>query len=95
MSDPASRYQALPTYLRTTPRGEVLRLRQPRLPTNPPVAGRHRVGPGERLDHLAWRHLSDPYAWWRFADALPGVDVDRLDDPGRWLPVPRQGTAPT
>jgi hypothetical protein len=46
---------------------------------------------GERLDHVAARHLDDPYAWWRFADAQPGVDVDDLDRPGHWLPLPRRG----
>ena len=46
---------------------------------------------GERLDHVAARHLDDPYAWWRFADAQPGVDVDDLDRTGHWLPLPRRG----
>lgn len=91
MTDPASRYDALPTYRRTVPGEPDRLLRQPRLPTEPPVVGRHRVHVGERLDHLAARYLDDPYAWWRFADAGPGVEIDDLDAPGRWLPLPRRG----
>jgi hypothetical protein len=91
VADPASRYDALPTYRRALPGAPDQLLREPRLPTAPAVEGRHRVQVGERLDHVAARHLDDPYAWWRFADAQPGVDVDDLDRPGHWLPLPRRG----
>ncbi len=91
MADPASRYDALPTYRRAAP-GEPDRvLREPRLPATPDAVGRHRVRVGERLDHLAARYLDDPYAWWRFADGEPGVATEELDTPGRWLPLPRRG----
>lgn len=91
VADPAGRYEHLPTYRRVVDGAPDQLLREPRLPTEPAVEGRHRVHVGERLDHLAGRYLDDPYAWWRFADASPGVDLDDLDDPGRWLPLPRRG----
>jgi hypothetical protein len=86
--NPAGRYDALASHRRTLDDGRVVELRVPRLPVTPAVAGRLRVTAGERLDHLAARHFDDPYAWWRFADASPGVAVDDLDLPGTWLTLP-------
>lgn len=99
MSDPASRYDALPTYRRVVPGEPDRLLRVPRLP-GPGSAGgvgaaatdggTHRVVVGERLDRLAAVYLDDPYAWWRFADLAPGVPLDELDAPGRVLRLPRR-----
>ncbi|MFE9692383.1 hypothetical protein [Micromonospora sp. NPDC005806] len=91
MSDPAGRYEALPGYRRSAPGEPDRLLRVPRLPGTAASDGTHRVAVGERLDALAARYLDDPYAWWRFADAAPGVPLDELDAPGRVLRLPRRG----
>lgn len=96
MSDPAGRYDALPTYARRPPVGPPIQLRVPRVVPTSAVDGRHEVRAGERIDHLAVRLFADPYAWWRFPDANPGVDLEHLDDPGRLLRLPAPGgTGPT
>lgn len=91
MNDPASRYERLPTWERVTPDGDAQLLRQPRLPPATETDRRIRVGAGQRLDHLAGRYLGDPYAWWRIADAHPGIEIDELDTPDRWLGLPGRG----
>jgi hypothetical protein len=91
VSDPAGRYEALPGYRRTVVGEPDRLLRVPRLPAAPPTEGSHRVAVGERLDALAARYLDDPHAWWRFADAQPGVPLDELDTPGAVLRLPRRG----
>ena len=93
MSDPAGRYDALPLWSRRTPEGPAIRLRAPRIVLAPATEGSHEVRAGEGLDHLAERLFADPYAWWRFPDANPGVDLDDLDRPGRVLRLPGTGTS--
>ncbi|HZI98164.1 MAG TPA: hypothetical protein VFD41_11645 [Actinomycetales bacterium] len=88
MTDPAGRYDALPTWARQVPDGPAERLRHPRIVATPPTEGRVEVQAGERLDHLAARLFSDPYAWWHVADANPGLPVDDLDQAGRLLRLP-------
>ncbi|WP_298460937.1 hypothetical protein [uncultured Cellulomonas sp.] len=92
MTDPAGRYDALPTWSRGVPDGPPVQLRQPRIVPTPATGGRVEVRAGERLDHLAARVLADPYAWWQLADANPGVGVDDLDRAGRLLRLPRPGS---
>lgn len=92
MSDPAGRYEALPTFTRALDDGRPVQLREPRLVPTPPTEGLLTVGAGARVDSIAARVLGDPYAWWRLADANLGVPVDELDDVGRRLHLPREGS---
>lgn len=43
----------------------------------------HRVAPGERLDALAARYVSDPTRFWMICDANPVIRPSELDVPGR------------
>ncbi len=90
--DRTSRHAGLPTYRRDVDGvpGEPL-LFEPRLRTRPEASTRHRVVPGERLDHLAARLLGDPHRYWRIADANPTAGVDALEEPGRDLDIPDAG----
>lgn len=54
----------------------------------PPLTGQvplatHQVAPGERLDVLAARYLSDPTRFWMICDANPVLRPTELDVPGR------------
>lgn len=54
----------------------------------------HRVVPDDRLDLLAARHLGDPAAAWRIADANLALDPDDLVGPdaeGRVVVIPVPG----
>jgi hypothetical protein len=60
----------------------VVRRVLPRLADHTPLA-EHRVAPGERLDLLAARYLSDPTRFWMICDANPVLRPEELDVPGR------------
>ena len=48
----------------------------------------HVVSDGERLDTVAARHLDDPEAYWRIADANAAMRPEDLTDtPGRHLRI--------
>ncbi len=58
----------------------------PRLDDQTPVA-EHVVSPGERLDHIAARHLSDPTRFWLLCDANPVLRPEELEQVGRVVVV--------
>jgi hypothetical protein len=58
----------------------------PRLDDGTPVA-EHVVAPGERLDHIAARHLSDPTRFWMLCDANPVMRPAELEQVGRTVVV--------
>jgi hypothetical protein len=58
----------------------------PRLDEQTPV-GEHVVAPGERLDHVAARHLSDPTRFWMLCDANPVLRPAELEQVGRVVVV--------
>jgi hypothetical protein len=68
-----------------------------RVPADPATTATldwHRVVPGDRLDLLATRHLGDPAAAWRIADANLALDPDALvapDAAGRVVVIPVPG----
>lgn len=91
-----SRYDGVEVGSATVPDGDggtrevryLRRRRAPAAPTLPPLA-RHRVGDDDRLDLVAARHLGDPLAAWRVADANAALDPDELTTtPGRVIVVP-------
>jgi hypothetical protein len=89
---PSSRYYGIAAATLVDETGRVqIHLRRRFLP---PLAGGpaplvHRVGQGERLDHLAFRYLGDPEAFWRIADANTELQAERLTDAaGRVLVIP-------
>jgi hypothetical protein len=47
----------------------------------------HVVRPGERLDHIAAHHMSDPELFWRICDANRAMDPAELAVPGRRLRI--------
>jgi len=68
----SSRYHGLATAKLKRPDGTVvtyLRRRFVPQPENFATIGEHRVAQGERLDHIAARHLGDPEQFWRLCDA--------------------------
>ena len=94
MFSPTSRYAGLPTATTTvtgadgSPR-EVTYVRRRLLP--PPedhtLLGEHTVQPGERLDHVAARHVGDPARYWLICDATDTLRPADLERPGRRLPL--------
>jgi hypothetical protein len=58
----------------------------PRLDDQTPVE-EHVVQPGERLDHIAARHLSDPTRFWLLCDANPVLRPAELEQVGRVVVV--------
>lgn len=97
----SSRYEGLEVATAVAPDGagglrEVRYLRRRPAPppsTSPPLA-RHRVAEGDRLDLVSARHLGDPTAFWRVADANDALDPDDLVAPaaeGSVLVIPVPG----
>jgi hypothetical protein len=58
----------------------------PRLDDQTPLE-EHVVTPGERLDHIAARHLSDPTRFWLLCDANPVLRPAELEQVGRVVVV--------
>jgi hypothetical protein len=95
MNDPTSRYHAvavltLPVVDPST--GEVREIRYNGRRFIPAESGpllvEHPVGKGERLDHIAARHLGDPTQYWRIADAAAVIAPEELvRQPGSRVPI--------
>ena len=48
----------------------------------------HVVGEGERLDNIAAKHMNEPEAFWRIADANAAMRPDELTEtPGRRIRI--------
>lgn len=88
---PGSRYHGLPTAQAVLPDGRtVVYVTRRFLP--PPerfaLLQTVTVAAGQRLDHLAARHLDDATAWWRLADANGAMRPEALvAEPGATLNV--------
>jgi hypothetical protein len=69
----------------------------PRLDDQTPVE-EHVMAPGERLDHVAARYLSDPTRFWLLCDANPVLHPAELERVGRVvvvaMPVAGSGAMP-
>jgi len=87
VTDRSSRFRGAPTYRRVLG-GREVELLQPREIPLSVVSGEHRVGGDERLDALAHRYYSDPFQYWRIADANPSEVPEDLLEPGRALLIP-------
>lgn len=87
MTDRSSRFRDAPSYLRDLG-GREVELYQPREIPLTLVSGEHRVGGDERLDAIAHRYYSDPFQYWRIADANPSEAPEDLLEPGRALLLP-------
>jgi hypothetical protein len=91
-----SRYASQPVLEHTRPDGIKLRYVLPRWVPSPDVftvALRHRATDSERIDHLAYRHLGAPAAWWLIADAnLATHPADLPGAPGSEVLIPVPGT---
>jgi hypothetical protein len=76
--DPDSRYVSAPTYTVTDHRGRTVEVVA--VPDHPSAAllGVHLRHQGERLDHLAYRYLSDAATWWRIAELNEAMLADAL-----------------
>src|SRR5262245_38688577 len=89
---PSSRYYGIPAATITTPAGVVEIYLQRRL--LPPLENvislqYHIVAQGERLDHIAFRYLTDSEQFWRIADANTAMNPEQLTAlPGRRLRIP-------
>jgi len=77
--DPNSRYlRHARTHLTTDRRGRVVRAFEiPRLPPQT-LLGEHRRRGSERLDHLAFHYLDDPYGFWRLCQRNDVIVPDAL-----------------
>jgi hypothetical protein len=88
---PASRYHGLETAVLHAPDGStIVYLRRRFVP--PPerfaLLQEHTVSEGERLDHLAARHIGDPEQFWRLCDANAAMRPDELtEEVGRVLRI--------
>lgn len=94
MFSPTSRYAGLTTatLALTMPDGStrvVTYVRRRLLPRSGDhtLLGEHTVEPGERLDHIAGRHVGDPAQFWRICDATDVLRPADLEKPGRKLPI--------
>jgi len=95
----ASRYASQPVLEHTRPDGVTVRYVLPRLVPSPEsfgVALRHRATDSERIDHLAYRYLGAPAAWWWIADANLAMHPAELPGaPGTEVRIPNPGTGRT
>lgn len=86
-----SRYYGLATATLETPeRGTIVYLRRRFVPSPELFATlfEHTVTAGERLDHVAARHLGDPEQFWRIADANGALRPEELtEEIGRRLRI--------
>jgi hypothetical protein len=86
---PSSRYAGLPIARAVFDGREVVYVTRRFVP--PPevlsVIGEHTVAQGERLDHVAARHLGDPELFWRICDANRAMRPEDLMTPGRRLAI--------
>ena len=86
-----SRYYGLATATLETPeRGTIVYLRRRFVPSPELFATlfEHTVTAGERLDHVAAKHLGDPEQFWRIADANGALRPEELtEEIGRRLRI--------
>ena len=68
MFDSNSRYADIPTYPVTDHRGRTVLVVPPPPDPSEGLMGIHILRQGERLDHLAFKYLNDPAAYWRIAE---------------------------
>ena len=89
MFDEKSRYAKVTTYVVIDHRGRAVEVVAVPTPPEQPLLGIHVLKQGERLDHLAFRYLSDPAGYWRIAERngamLPEslTEARELEIPGR------------
>jgi hypothetical protein len=90
-----SRYANQPVLEHTRTDGVTLRYVLPRWVPSPDsftIGLRHRATDSERIDHLAYRHLGAPTAWWLIADAnLVPHPADLPGAPGNEVLIPIPG----
>jgi hypothetical protein len=82
---PTSRYAGLAVKEYTDPDGTVVPYLERRFPPQPETletVSTRRVGPGERLDHVAEAVLGDPEAFWALCDASGVLDPADLERSG-------------
>ena len=88
---PTSRYFGLETATFTGPDDETVSYLRRRFVPDPSrfaTLAEHVVSDGERLDTIAARHMGDPEAFWRIADANGAMHPEALTDPpGRRLRI--------
>lgn len=87
---PSSRYHGLGTRTLGTAAGPVVYLERRFVPPPERFADLtvHTVTEGERLDHVAARHLGDPEQFWQLADANRALQPEELTaETGRKLRV--------
>lgn len=87
MADRSSRHDRNTTYRRRVGERDV-ELYKPRAIPLSIVATRHEVAGHDRLDLIAQRYFSDPFQYWRIADANPSDAPEELLEPGRELDIP-------
>ena len=84
-----SRYINLPDAIHVDPSGREIVYKRLRLLPRPRVQQGHTVALGERLDHIAFQHYSDPQQFWRIADAnLAFHPAELTEEIGRVLGIP-------
>lgn len=74
----AGRYSESDLRIVRDSRGREVAVRSIRVGRSFPIAGRHRVREGERLDHVAHAYLGDSTATWALVDANAGMTMDQL-----------------
>lgn len=85
-----SRYDRAEEYLVPGPDGEPVRVQSSPRRSRPVRLGFHLRRDGERLDHLAWRYLRAPTAFWLICDANDAMLPDALTD-ARRVEIPADG----
>jgi hypothetical protein len=84
-----SRYADVPTLEHRLADGRIVRYKARRIIPPTPGLVHHVVDEGERVDHIAFRHLGDPERFWRVCDANRTVHPEELvERPGRRIDVP-------
>jgi hypothetical protein len=81
---PTSRYHETPVAIYTMPDGRevsYLKRRFVPAPENFTLLLEHVITEGERLDHIAAKHLGDPEQFWRLCDANGAIRPDELVEP--------------
>jgi hypothetical protein len=91
MFDAYSRYLHVPTYTVMDHRGRMVCVVQTPLNPQEGLLGIHVLRQGERLDHLAFKYLSNPAGYWRIAERNEAMLPEQLTEQ-REIEIP--GTTP-
>jgi hypothetical protein len=83
-----SRYEKVPDAALVDDWGRTIRYKTVRYITDPVAVVGHRVGNGERLDHIAWQHYRDAERFWRICDANRALWPDDLLEEAAVLRIP-------